>query len=84
MSLSLLLGIFWALAATVTALLPMRFQFVPGLTLLILAPVLICFIGYQHGFWVALLGLAAFVSMFRNPLRYFWRKAFAKGTEGAE
>ncbi len=84
MSQSLLLGVFWALAATVTALLPMRMQYPPGLTLLILAPFLIGFIGYQHGIWVALLGLAAFVSMFRNPLRYFWRRAFSGKSEEGE
>ena len=32
------------------------------------------FIAYQHGPWLALLGLAGFVSMFRNPLIYFWRR----------
>lgn len=74
MSLSLILAALWALAATVVALLPMRLQYVPGVALLIAAPFMIVFIGYQHGVWVALLGLAAFVSMFRNPLIYFWRR----------
>lgn len=75
MSLSLILAALWALAATLVALMPMRFQYAPGLTLLIAAPFLIGFIGYQHGVWLALLGLAGFVSMFRNPLIYFWRRA---------
>lgn len=75
MSLSLILGCFWVLAATVVAMLPMRRQFVPGLALLLLAPVLIGFIGWQHGWVFAVLGLVGFGSMFRNPLRYLWRRA---------
>ena len=74
MSTSLLLACFWVLAATVTAMLPMRMQYPPGILLLILAPLLLIYIGMEHGVWVALLGLAGFVSMFRNPLRYFWKK----------
>lgn len=75
MSLSLVSGCFWVLAATVVALLPMRHQYVPGVALLIAAPALIGFIGWQHGWVFAALAAAAFVSMFRNPLRYFWRRA---------
>ncbi len=40
MSVSLILGCIWVLAATVTAMLPMRRQYAPGITLLIVAPVL--------------------------------------------
>ena len=75
MSLSLLSACIWALIATFVALIPMRFQYVPGLTLLILAPVILIGIGIQHGVWLALAGLVGFVSMFRHPLRYLWRKA---------
>ncbi|MEM7471371.1 MAG: DUF2484 family protein [Pseudomonadota bacterium] len=75
MSISLTLAALWAIAATIVALLPMRLQYVPGVTLLIAAPLLIAFIGYEHGVWIALLGLAGFISMFRNPLRYFYRRA---------
>jgi hypothetical protein len=75
LSYSLLLGCLWVVAATVVAMLPMRRQYAPGVTLLIAAPVLIGFIGWQHGWIFAALGMAAFVSMFRNPLRYFWRRA---------
>lgn len=74
MSAALFLGCLWVLAATITAFLPMRRQYAPGVSLLIAAPVLLAFIGYQHGFVFAALGLAAFVSMFRNPLRFLWRK----------
>lgn len=69
MKLSLILGCFWVVAATITALLPMRRQMVPGLTLLVLAPVLLVYIGYETSWWVTGLALAAFLSMFRNPLR---------------
>ena len=73
MSLSVALAIAWVFASTIVAFLPMRAQYVPGFALLVAAPVLIVFLGYQHG-WIAGAGaLAAFMSMFRNPLRYFWR-----------
>jgi len=75
MSLPLILGCFWVLAAAVTALLPMRRQMLPGTMLLLAAPVLLVWIGAVHGWvWLAL-GLAAFASMFRNPLIYLWKRA---------
>ena len=74
MSPPLVLGCLWVLAAAVTAMLPMRRQMVPGLTLL----VLLVWIGYQHGsLWLAV-GLFAFLSMFRNPLLYFLRRALGR------
>ena len=75
MSTPVLLAILWVFAATVTAMLPMRHQYVPGVILLLAAPVLIVWMGALHGWWLAVLGLAAFVSMMRNPLRYLWRRA---------
>ncbi|MGL6208902.1 MAG: DUF2484 family protein [Paracoccaceae bacterium] len=74
MSLPLILGALWVLAATITALLPMRRQYIPGVTLLILAPPLIVWIGWQHGLVWLLLALFALLSMFRRPLLYFARK----------
>lgn len=76
MSLSLILACLWAIASAITAMLPMRQQYAPGITLLISAPFLLAFLGYQHGFWVVALCLAAALSMFRNPLIYFIRRAF--------
>jgi hypothetical protein len=71
----LLLACLWALAATGTALLPMRAQMVPGIALLLTAPVLLVWIGVAHGWvWVAL-ALAGFASMMRNPLIYLYRRA---------
>lgn len=67
--------LFWVFAATAVAMLPMRHQYVPGVALLIAAPVLIAWIAVAVAWWAGLLALAAFVSMFRNPLRYFWAKA---------
>lgn len=74
MSLPVLFAVLWVFAATGVAMLPMRRQFAPGVLLLAAAPVLIIWLGSQYG-WIAGLGaLAAFISMFRNPLRYYWRK----------
>lgn len=65
----------WVLAATVVAFLPMRRQYAPGIVLLAAAPVLIVWLGWEHGWFWSLAALLAFVSMFRNPLRYFWGRA---------
>ena len=70
MSWSIVFASLWVLAGTVTALLPMRMQYTPGLTLLVLAPVGIVWLAVDFGWVWGLLALAAFVSMFRNPLRY--------------
>ncbi len=70
----LLLTCLWALAATLTAFLPMRLQIVPGLALLIAAPALIAALGWSFGPWVGMAALAGFVSMFRHPLAYLVRR----------
>lgn len=71
----LVLGAVWVIAAAIVAALPMRRQMVPGLGLLIAAPVLLVWIGATQGwFWTAF-GSFAFASMFRRPLIYFIRKA---------
>ncbi|MBK6467336.1 MAG: DUF2484 family protein [Rhodobacter sp.] len=71
-------AVIWVLAATVTAFLPMRAQMLPGLALLAAAPVLIGWIGLSHGWLWALPAVLAFVSMFRNPLRYLIRRALGR------
>jgi hypothetical protein len=71
----LIAAILWVLAATVTALLPFRRQFAPGILLLAAAPVLIGWLWWDHGALAGVAALAAFVSMFRNPLRYLVRRA---------
>jgi Protein of unknown function (DUF2484) len=78
MSLPLILGCLWVLASAVTAMLPMRRQMVPGISLLVAAPVLLVWIGMVHG-WIWLgVGVLAFLSMFRNPLLYFARRALGR------
>ncbi|MCP9481495.1 DUF2484 family protein [Shimia sp. CNT1-13L.2] len=84
MSLTLILACLWVLAATGVAMLPMRHQYVPGVGLLILAPVLIGVIWYENGIWLALVAVFGFVSMFRRPLLYFWRKARGEISETPE
>lgn len=74
MTWSALIACFWVLAATVTALLPMRRQYVPGITLLGLAPVLIIWLGYDFGWGWSVAAVLAFASMFRNPLRYIFAR----------
>ena len=68
------LSVLWVFASATVAMLPMRLQYVPGVLLLLAAPVLIFFIGRDVGWIAGLAALAAFVSMFRNPLRYFWAR----------
>lgn len=60
----------WVFASVACAMLPMRRQYVPGVILLIAAPFLIVWIGVQVHPLAAIAAAAAFVSMFRNPLRY--------------
>ena len=67
----------WVLASSVTAMLPMRLQYGPGVSLLLAAPVLLAWIGLAHGPWSVLLATLAVLSLFRRPLIYFARKALA-------
>ncbi|MFT4151822.1 MAG: DUF2484 family protein [Paracoccaceae bacterium] len=68
MSLPLILACLWVVAGAGVAMLPMRLQFVPGFALLLAAPVLIIWIGAVHGWIWSMIGVLAFVSMFRRPL----------------
>lgn len=74
MSVPLVLGCVWVIVAALTAMLPMRLQKYPGLPLLAAAPALLVWIGREHGWPWVLIGLFAFVSMFRRPLIYFGRR----------
>jgi len=73
-TLSVVLAVIWVIASTIVAFLPMRRQYVPGGMLMFSAPVLILLLGYQHGWFWVIPATLGFVSMYRNPLRYFWRK----------
>lgn len=81
MSFSLVLACFWVLAAAGVAMLPMRRQYIPGVALLIGAPVLIAVIWFEHGGWFGGAALFGFLSMFRRPLTYFGRKALGLPVE---
>ena len=81
MSWALGIGAAWVLAATAVAMLPMRRQYVPGVMLLIAAPLLIVWIWITHGWLYGGAALFAFVSMFRNPLIYFDKRALGRRPE---
>lgn len=81
LTLSAIIACLWVLASAITAMLPMQRQYAPGVALLIAAPVLIVWLAYDYGWWFGVIGLFAFVSMFRNPLKYFLAKA--RGQEPA-
>lgn len=68
MPLSLTLAALWVLAAAIVAMVPMRFQYAPGISLLILAVPLMVFVGRDVGFVWVLAVLFAVLSMFRRPL----------------
>ncbi len=74
-------SVFWVFASAIVAMLPMRHQYVPGVCLLLAAPVLIVWIGLSFGWIPAGLGTAAFVSMFRNPLKFIWAKLRGKNPQ---
>lgn len=76
-----ILGSLWVIAATVVAFLPMRYQYAPGILLLAAAPVLIFLLGREFGWVAGLLALLAFLSMFRNPIRYFAKRAMGHKPE---
>ena len=75
MSFSLLSGCIWVFLATFVAFIPMRLQYPPGFALLIAAPLPLGWMAMDHGWWILAAGVFAFVSMFRNPLIYFLRRA---------
>jgi hypothetical protein len=74
----LFFGCLWILLAAIVAMLPMKQQMLPGLVLLILAPFLLAWIGWFHGWGWMVAGILAFVSMFRNPLIYMVRRALGR------
>lgn len=75
------LACLWVIAGTIVAFLPMRHQYIPGVALLLLAPVLIWLIALDYGFVPAALGVLAMISMFRKPLRFFARRLMGENPE---
>lgn len=78
MSAALIAACLWALAATAVAFLPMRAQYLPGGLLLLAAPAVVGWIAVVHGPFIAVLGLAAVLSLFRRPLSALLRRALQK------
>jgi hypothetical protein len=81
MSWSIIVAIIWVFVATATALLPMRWQYAPGITLLLLAPVVIIWLGFDFGWGWSIAAVLAFGSMFRNPLKYIYARARGQNPE---
>ena len=81
MSVTLILACLWVIAGAAVACLPMRFQYIPGVLLLLAAPVLIFLIGRDHGLIAVALAVFALVSMFRRPLKYFAARAVGRNPE---
>ncbi|MEP3295012.1 MAG: DUF2484 family protein [Pseudoruegeria sp.] len=81
MSISLFVACLWVCAVSVVAMLPMRFQFVPGLVLLLVSPVLLTYLAMEHGPWLCLAGLIAVLSMYRRPLSYYLRRLMRHKTQ---
>lgn len=81
MSGSVIAAALWVLAGTATAMLSMRRQYVPGLALLLAAPVLIGWLWHDFGWVVGVIGTLAFLSMFRRPLLFLIAKARGQNPE---
>ncbi|MCU9849627.1 DUF2484 family protein [Defluviimonas sp. WL0024] len=74
MSLAVPLACLWVLVATGVAFLPMRYQILPGLLLLVAAATLVVWLAADTSPWIAVAALVAVVSMFRKPLRYLLKR----------
>lgn len=72
MTLSLTLAMLWVFASTIVAFLPEERQVRPGSLLLVVAPVLIWGLAHDFGPLAGIAALAAFVALYRSPLRYLW------------
>ncbi len=79
MASSVLASCLWVLAASGTAMLPMRRQMAPGLVLLLSAPVLVVWLGVQVGWAASAVAVLAVLSMFRRPLGALLRWALGRG-----
>ena len=78
MALSLILACLWVIAAAIVSMLPMRFQYAPGLGLLILAVPLAVFVAMEVGVLWVLAVIFAVLSMFRRPLYFIARRLIAR------
>lgn len=80
MSLALTLVCIWVIASALVAMLPMRFQWPFGFPLLVASIPLLGFIASTHGWIWTMVILAAVLSMYRNPLRYFAKRVLGRAT----
>ncbi|KZY35139.1 hypothetical protein A3731_17855 [Roseovarius sp. HI0049] len=80
-TLTFVLACLWVVAAALVAMLPMRWQFVPGIALLLGAPVLIWRLAVEYGWIAAIVAVLAVLSMFRRPLQYYARRIMGRKTE---
>ena len=78
---SLVVVCLWVVAGALTAQLPMDRQQWPGGFLFFSAPLLMLWIGWEHSWLWAAVGLFAFVSMFRRFLFYVGRRALGLPAE---
>lgn len=71
---SAIAAILWVFATTFVAMLPVERHFVPGRILLMLSPALLLWLGLDYGWAAVAFGVFAVASMYRRPIRYYWRK----------
>ncbi|MGR3624136.1 DUF2484 family protein [Pseudophaeobacter sp.] len=71
---SIFAAILWVFATSFVAMLPVERHYLPGRILLLLAPVLLIWLGWEHGWGAVAFGLFAVASMYRRPIRYYWAK----------
>ena len=85
MPVSLTLASLWIIAASAIAMLPMRWQFLLGIPLLVLVVPLLVHVGLDVGWGWAALFFAGLASMFRRPLtgigRYLVRRMSGRVSE---
>ena len=77
----LIFACLWVLASAVVSMLPMRLQYFPGFALMLAAPALVFLLGREFGLWAAAVAVLAFLSMYRNPLRYYLKRALGQRRE---
>jgi membrane protein DedA with SNARE-associated domain len=75
------LCLIWVFLSATVATLPLRMQFIPGAILLVAGPLLIVVVGFEVGFVFSVIALAAYVSMFRNPLLFLLAKLRGRNPE---
>jgi len=74
MSNALIAACLWVVAATIVAFLPLRYQYAPGILLLLAAPAMIWTLAAAHGPVLALGAVFAVLSLFRRPLWHLLQK----------